>query len=406
MKKILLTFFLFTISNAALATKYFVGVATTNITPKQEMLSEVCMGGYGSPFEKCGLVDVDNRLTARSLAISDKDTTVVFTSLDTPGLSKKIFALIKAEVLKRTDLDPSNLFISATHTHAGTDLLGVWGGVSTEYQDFVVKRVVRSIKRSLMLQEPAKIFTAVTEVDVENRRGWDQVDSSVNVLDIVSKYNNERIATLVNMSAHPTIIPKENVEYSSGFVHFLRKKIERNIGGTTIFINGIVGDAQPKTEEQRDITSEKEYGKNVGRAVINALTNKTKVRGDFEIKTAEFSHNVSNPIILGGIAAGLIDLDLDSENKVTTQVSYFNFGKSIEGVTFPGEALTRLGLPIKETLTAKAKFFFGLTNDSLGYFVPSDEFLQVQGRSTEERASLDPLIGDKAKSILIDLIQQ
>jgi len=79
MKKGLIAFFLVTISSTSFATKYFVGAATTNITPKLEMRSEVCMGGYGSPFQKCGLVEVRNRLTARSLAISDKDTTAVFT---------------------------------------------------------------------------------------------------------------------------------------------------------------------------------------------------------------------------------------------------------------------------------------------------------------------------------------
>jgi len=406
MKKILLTFFLISISSSALATKYFVGVAVTNITPKQEMRSDVCMGGYGNPFEKCGLEEVHNRLTARSLAISDKDTTVVFTSLDVPGISKSILAQIKEEVELKTDLKAENLFISATHTHAGTDLLGVWGGASEEYRAFVVKRVVRSIKRSLRHQEPAKIFSAVTHASVENRRGWETVDDSVNILQIVSKYTKETIATLVNMSAHPTIIPPENIEYSSGYVHYLRKKIEHEIGGTTIFINGIVGDAQASTQGQRDFATAKEYGRTVGEAVISAVQYKTKVRGDFEIKTAEFSHPVTNPIILRGIAAGLIDLDLDSQNMVTTHVSYFNFGDSVQGVTFPGEALSRLGLPIKESLTANATFFFGLTNDSLGYFIPSDEFLQIEGRTTEETASVDPFIGDKAKNVLIELIQQ
>lgn len=406
MRKVLMAFFLVTISSTSFATKYFVGAATANITPKLEMRPEVCMGGYGSPFQKCGLVDVSNRLTARSIAISDKDTTAVFTSIDVPGLSKSVLSSIKDEAQQRTGLAPSDLFISATHTHAGSDLLGVWGGVSTEYKEFVVKRVVRSINRALKFQEPAKIFTSVTNVAVENRRGWDQVDSSVNVLNFVSKYSKETIATLVNMSAHPTILASDNIEYSAGYVHYLRKTIENEIGGTTVFINGIVGDAQPHTDDQRNITSEKEYGRNVGKAVLNTIENKTKVRGDFEIKTAKFSHSVTNPLILGGIAGGLIDLDLDSENKVTTQVSYFRFGKTVEGVTFPGEALTRLGLPIKDTLTADAKFFFGLTNDSLGYFIPSDEFLQIEGRTTEESASLDPLIGTKAQMVLIELIEE
>jgi len=406
MKKVLLSSAFFFFSSAVLATNYDVGIASTNITPKSEMRPEVCMGGYGSPFEKCAIEEKSNRLTARSLAISDKDTTVVFTSLDVPSISKNMISSIKGEALKKTGLSPSELYISATHTHAGTDLLGAWGGTSEEYKTFVIKRVVRSIKRALRNQEPAKVFSAVAHANVENRRGWDLVDDSIMILDFVSKYNNERISTLVNMSAHPTIVPPENLAYSSGYIHHLRKTIERKIGGTAIFFNGIVGDAQASTNGQRDLETAKEYGKQTGKSVIEALENKTKINGDFDIKTAEFSHPVTNPIILGGIASGLIDLNLDSENMVTTQVSYFKFGNMVEGVTFPGEALSRLGLPIKDQLTAQNKFFFGLTNDSLGYFIPSDEFLQIEGRTTEESASADPLIGDKAKTVLLELIQE
>lgn len=191
MKKVILAFFLVTISSTSFASKYFVGVAKTNITPKLELRSEVCMGGYGGPFQKCGLVDVDSRLTARSVAISGKDSTAVFTSIDAPSISKRILTEIKNLVQQRTNIDTSNLFISATHTHAGTDLLGAWGGISEEYKTFVVKRVARSIQRALKHQESAKIFTSVTNIAVENRRGWEQVDSSVNILQAVSKYTND-----------------------------------------------------------------------------------------------------------------------------------------------------------------------------------------------------------------------
>lgn len=406
MYRILFTAFFVLVSNATFATQYYLGVAKTNITPKKSMRPEVCMGGYGSPFEKCGLTEVNDRLSVRTLAISDKDTTMIISTLDAVGLSKQIIRQIKDKAYKRLHISPDKLFISATHSHSSADLQGVWGGSSEQYQNYVVKKVIRSIRKAIRSQERVKIYVSSTFANVENRRGWDEVDDTVNILDFVSKHSKERVATLVNMSAHPTIIPPENTKYSSGYVHYLREEIEDELGGITVFINGAVGDAQAATNGERGFETAKQYAELISDNVVNAVEYGDKVKGDFSIKTATFTHPVTNPLILGGIQAGLIDLDLTSENILTTKVSYFNFGNMVQGVTFPGEALTRLAIPIKQALTANNKFFFGLTNDTLGYFLPSDEFLQIDGRTTEESASIDPLVGDKAKAVLIDLIQE
>ena len=406
MKRILVFLSFILVSQAAFAAHYQVGVAKTNITPKKHQRAEVCMGGYGAPFEKCGLTDVNDRLSSRTLAISDKDTTMIITALDAPGISKAIIEKIKRRAQRRFGLSPDHVFIAATHSHAGPDLQGVWGGASDEYENYVVRKVIRSMRRALRNQEPALIYTSTTVAPVENRRGHAVVDESVNILDIVSRHDRERIATLVNMSAHPTIIPAENTAYSAGYIHYLREAVEDELGGITVFVNGVVGDAQAVTNELRGIDIAQEYGERVGERIVDAIAHCQRVRGDLAIQTTTLTHPVTNPLILGGIQAGLIDLALNENGHVTTTFSYFNFGHDVQGVTFPGEALSRLAIPIKDSLTGDVNFFFGLTNDTLGYFLPSDEFLQIEGRTTEESASLDPFIGDAAKQTLITLIQQ
>lgn len=46
--------------------------------------------------------------------------------------------------------------------------------------------------------------------------------------------------------------------------------------------------------------------------------------------------------------------------------------------------------------------WLGLTGRSLGYFIPSDEYLQIDSRTTEERACLDPYIGDESIEVILD----
>ena len=87
------------------------------------------------------------------------------------------------------------------------------------------------------------------------------------------------------------------------------------------------------------------------------------------------------------------------------QTSYFRIGDNIQGVAFPGESLTNNALPIKAAMTAPFRLFLGLTGDTLGYFVPTDEWLTGRNGNYEETVSPGRLIGDITRDILVDLIQ-
>jgi hypothetical protein len=73
-----------------------------------------------------------------------------------------------------------------------------------------------------------------------------------------------------------------------------------------------------------------------------------------------------------------------------TRVSRLRIGRGLDALTAPGEVLTRLGQPLRERLTAPATMFLGLTNDSLGYFVPEDEWMTGRNEGYEETVSLGP----------------
>ena len=91
---------------------------------------------------------------------------------------------------------------------------------------------------------------------------------------------------------------------------------------------------------------------------------------------------------------------------VPTRVAALEMGSSLRGVTVPGEAVTRLGLPLKDALGSPYRLFLGLTYDTLGYLIPADEWMTAPAGSYEESVSLGRQAGPTVSAALLDLIGQ
>lgn len=383
----------------------YTGAWVSDITPNENEFSAVCLGGYGAPYSRCGSSEVLDKITVRAISISDSDSEMILIVLDTVGIGDALSDRIKQKVhdWSHGKIKKDNIKTIATHTHSGPDLQGLWGGASDAYKDRVVLQSSIAAFMARTFSFKTKIFAANTLVDVENRRGWEVVDDSVNVLQFKSKRYNHTIATLINMSAHPTIMDETNMGYSSGFINSLRNKVESETYGLSIFVNGIVGDAQPVVSERTYLAAQ-EYGEGIGENLINALEQKERIKGELTIEKATLNHPLTNQNVLIAHSLGLIDIELNTDNTIDTEFTYFTIGKNLSGLGFPGEALSRLALPLKDGLDSKFKLFFGLYDDSYGYFIPSDEYNQIPERTTEENASIDIGIGDRSKEIIEELI--
>ncbi len=382
-----------------------VGYSDKSITPTREDASQSCLGGY-TPYTRCGITEIDSDISVRSLAMSSIDQNLIISVIDTVGIGDSIISMIKDEVHSRSFglIDQDEIFLTATHTHHGPDLQGLWGGVSTPYLERIVDEAAISILSAYFRKSPATISLWKTEADIENRRGWPEVDQSMTVVMFKHKKTSEKIASLVNMSAHPTLVPKEVRAYSSDYVGSLRDTLERGLQSDVIFVNGIVGDAQPHVEAPLSLRTAEQFGSDMGERALALAASAVQIKGDLRVKTSVFTHPVSNPGLISATLSGFLDLDLNPDNSVTRKIAVFEIGKSLSGLTFPGEALTRVGIPLRNELPGQHRLFFGLSGGSLGYFVPSDEFLIFPARKTEEQASLHPLIGDNISIAIKELI--
>jgi hypothetical protein len=137
----------------------------------------------------------------------------------------------------------------------------------------------------------------------------------------------------------------------------------------------------------------------------------------------------------------------EEDRSFDLQVTYFRIGRALQGITGPGESLTRNGLPVKEAMVAKYRMYMGLvrsatlshttytlthtytcahtlcrgpaphspcadsstfarpytqSTNSIGYLVPSDEWVDGQ---YEENVSIDREFGDTTRDLQIALVQ-
>lgn len=387
---------------------YRVGIHTSDITPTLAEGFASCMGGYGGPYSRCGITAVHDSITVRSMYVADQETETIFVSVDSVGLGDSLIQGVKDFTSTFTGIPKSHIFVSATHTHSGPDLQGLWGGVDPLYKNRVLSSAVSSAMMAIIFSEESELYISESNADVANRRGHVDVDDKVSSLLFKSSKTGQPTAILLNMSAHPVILDKSNTEYSSDFVHYFREHVERNIGVNSIFINGIVGDAMPIDPASngiaRSFSFAQQYGTSLGEQVLAQLPYAKPVTAGLTVDAFEYRHPVTNEGLLFLNTVGLLDANIDQDNHISASVAKINFGDTVTMVTAPGELMTSIGRDVQSGLGNQYNLVLGLTNASYGYFIPSEEYGSVPGRVSEEQTSIDQFAGDTFRADVINFL--
>ncbi|MFQ6035337.1 MAG: neutral/alkaline non-lysosomal ceramidase N-terminal domain-containing protein [Sedimentisphaerales bacterium] len=162
-------------SNAHLASEakaqriFRAGAAASNITPP---LDEPIVGGWSSPPAK----HIHDELYARCLVLDDGKTKLVFVICDNLGIAREVFDAAKRIIHAKTGIPIEYMMMSATHTHSSISARGtnrlVYDKELSDYQKFLVMRIVDGVRRAVNNLEPARIgWGSVQEpTQVFNRR--------------------------------------------------------------------------------------------------------------------------------------------------------------------------------------------------------------------------------------------
>ena len=386
---------------------YKIGTAIGNVTPRtSELTTEAFfMGGYGFWKDRGAATGTHDLLTARAVCIENGET-VCLAVVDSLGISGPLAQQIKQTAALRTGLPPSHILVSATHTHAAPDLLGLWGGSPEAYRSHLIDEVTGAIVSAYQGRVDSTIGFAAGTVKAHNRRDWGFTDDSLSLLVIRDPTNATLLAVIAFFAAHPVISPMENSEFSSDFVHYFREALTQQLKAPVIYFNGAIGDVNPHKDRSADYWSEaKAYGRLlaeesvmlVRESELAAVQKKVhgkihgKVHGKVQLKNEAFSIPVTNNTLLVANLLGVVDGNISGpiwNRQALTSVNELRLGNSVSLVTIPGEAVTRLGLKIKEMMPAEMKLIIGQTDDSLGYIIPEDEWQTDRNGNYEESVSL------------------
>lgn len=397
--------------SAASNLPFRVGVSFSDVTPTSAELDtkQLFLGGYGTPIVDQRAADgVADAMVARALAIESDGSGLVVAVLDVPGISNRVMHAIEDKVAAATGLSRESIWVSATHSHAGLDFQGLWGGVTDEYKQRVIAATADAMISAYDQRVPASLHVSRGEHDAKNRRDWEMTDRELNVLSARDE-RDQLIAVLVNFAAHPTALPADNTQISGDYCNYLREDVSKALADVPVlFINGMIGDVLPKIDEAGFAAAEA-YGSSIARAVLGLVEESQPLSPGLRVARASFTQPVENTSFIAAMTAGLLDYDYQMQGlglTVDTQVSLARLGVEAQIVAFPGESLTRNGLPIKDAMKAPYRFFFGLTTDTLGYFVPNDEWNTDRNGNYEEGVSLGQSAGDAAQAQAIELVEE
>ena len=422
------------------------GAACVPITPRIEDLRHgIYLGGFGSYRERRA-TGVHDEPMCRALALSDGSTTVVLAALDLVGASGPLLAAIRAESGRLTTLPASQILIACTHSHASPDMQGLWGGTSSSYEAHVTQCAARALSEAVQAMQPAIARVATTSLGgvVRNRRGWPETDETLTVLRLTSQ-SGAAIAALVNYACHPTASGRANTEISRDWCGYTVDAVERDLGGVAIYINGAIGDVDPMQDGGFDAA--RSVGDAVAARAIASLSSAEDVSGtivahvaplELPINFERLSQRVQSAvgraapalsllsksgglhkaaIILhksgrGDLAqvvealSGLSERTLIHREGVTyvpTHCACLRLGP-LEAFAAPGEVLTRLALPLRAALGERHRMFLGLTQDTIGYFIPEDEWMTGRNNNYEESVSIGKHAGTILSQRLLSLI--
>jgi len=232
------------------------------------------------------------------------------------------------------------------------------------------------------------------------------------------------IATVINWNTHPESMESGNTLITSDFPHAVREAVEKKYGGTAIYISGdigaveIIGDSNNKTSDRvrfdgkeyplKPNSKRPEYtfdrteaiGRDVAKAVFDAL-GKGEWSGSsgIDIKKATMTAPMDNAGYAFLTSKGVLDTmppPREGEQlELETTVYAIAIGDA-QIITAPGELFPEVfyGVEknrrrdcaeadtkrpaepsVRDRMTAKYKFVFGLCPDEFGYIVPGYDFL-------------------------------
>ena len=377
----------------------------------------------------------------------DSRSQVLLLSLDAVGAGNVIQNGLKAAVVEATGIPADNILFGQTHTHAGPDLQGLWGGVPQDWIETILyPAAVQAARQAFEALEPATLEIGTGAMPQWNnyrrpKRIDEDIDSDTlaTLMKARSSRSGDVIASLLQFNAHPTSINEDprvpHPDYILGAVDHLEAIYD---GSTALYFNGPIADASASGPTSGDTPYDRVRSRGAGMATdANGFPIDRVIEGGLSVRHQTVILPVTNPAFLAFGALGSFNryydfLDLPTSQipgigptvatgltqlpqltpTATTLVSRITLGDGpgkLEVVTMPGEATGTFGEFIRSLAAPEDHvMLLGLTQNSFGYIIPEEEFSYVDASGDdglfvpftgyEEFVSLGPLTAPLLRS--------
>jgi len=406
------------------------GYGGTEIALPDSSAGPLYIAGYQNGAEITGILDIPR---VNAVWMDTDGQGILLLSVDCVALASDTVSRIREELADfcaRTGC----VFVSvtATHTHAGIDTLGLWGppgvdGKNDTYMENLILASVQAAESAYENRTAGKLYYSAIRTSMlehDSREPY-VFDPNIYQLRFAPADTAKSGIRLLTFGAHAESLRGDNTLLSRDFPGVMCDRLKEKTGDDAVFFPGAVGGLIMTREfcigEFNAQENLERTGERMMRTVLDADPSaETEVEPVLSYARLEFDVPLDNPLFMAYGALGIFGNKLlDGESAtgyvVRSEVAAVALGDvtvlQIPCEIFP-ELVTGEGLgagdpeplfSIAAALGREKVIVTGLTNDELGYVVPPSDFLlnekmpyieRVQGLSEdhyEETNSVGPM---------------
>ncbi|MBI2300526.1 MAG: hypothetical protein HYU66_16575 [Armatimonadetes bacterium] len=350
-------------------TEILAGAGAVEVTPAPGCW----LAGFGRNRPAEGVHDP---LWARALALQTGGRPALILAVDCLGLLATQVARIAEQL---PEIAPGRLLVCATHTPSGPDTIGFWGpderssGVRPDDVERILEGCVAAGRQALAALRPgllAFVSTAAPERCAVNVRDPEVIDEQISILHITETSTDDGIATLVNWGCHPETLQNASRVVSSDFADALRLRIEAALGGTTLYVNGVLGAMVTVAAAEESSAEADRIGTAVADAVVAAIEDRPHLvdRGRLRTVGKTVWLPLANARFQSAVEGGQVQGTPAENDLVKSSVSAWSLGPATF-LGLPGEPQPAVGKYLKRLMRRPQRFLLSLCNDEIGYIL-------------------------------------
>ena len=400
--------FIQTLSVLASAAEWQVGVARTDITPR-EMLWMAGFAGREHPP-----VGTLQPLMAKALLIEDsRAQRIVIVTLDLIGdnFPRRFSEAVARRVQQLTGIERKSILFNFSHSHGGpvtsiNDGALVTYGLSAQqcaavdrYTQVVQDKLVALIVEASKTLHPARLAYGRSQATFamnrrKSRNPDGPVDFTVPVLR-VSDEDDKLLAVVFGYACHATSLSSDIYQYHGDYPGFAQAALETTHPGiTAMFMAGCGGDINADPRGTLELS--RKHGNSLAAAVDSTLVKKmSRLNGPLAVafdrvdlpfvdppSREELKNRIGQGDIFEQRLTKLLIKRIDEQGAIESKYAYpvqvVRFGDDLTLVAMGGETVVDYALRIRREFDGNGLWVAGYSNEVFAY-IPSERVLAEGG---------------------------